>query len=95
MADKHMGVAEVKRHFADVVGQVMHGKQRVIVERRGHPVVAIVPLGGMEAGRRPGERLASIVGFGAEEGESFRQSMGGVVLARRRRLPRRVRQAGG
>jgi hypothetical protein len=38
MADKHMGVAEVKRRFADVVDEVMHGGRRIIVERRGQPV---------------------------------------------------------
>jgi len=85
-----MGVAEVKRQFADVIGQVLHGKQRIIVERRGRPVAAIVPL--EEAGdlRPPGQRLAAAVGCGREEGIAFRRLMGGVVSQRRRRLPRRV-----
>jgi prevent-host-death family protein len=90
MADKHMGVAEVKRHFADVVGEVLHARRRIIVERRGRPVAAIVPLD--EAGRLlpPGKRLAAAIGCGGEPGESFRKLMGGVVSGRRRRLPRPV-----
>ena len=90
MADVHMGVAEVKRRFADVVGQVMHGKRRVIVERRGRPVVAIVPLEELEELAHPGRRLAAAVGCGQAEGESFHELMGKVVSERRRRAPRRV-----
>ena len=90
MTDKHMGVAEVKRNFADVVGEVVHGKKRIIVERRGRPVVAIVPLGQAGGLRRPGERLAAAIGSGDEDGESFRRLMAQVVSRRRRRLPRRV-----
>lgn len=88
--DVHMGVAEVKRRFADVVGQVMHGKRRVIVERRGRPVVAIVPLEEGDLLSRPGERLAKAIGCGEEEGESFRELMSGIVAERRRRPPRPV-----
>ena len=44
MARVHMGVADVKRQFADVIGRVVHGGDRIVVERRGRPVVAIVPL---------------------------------------------------
>lgn len=40
----HMSVADVKRRFADVIGRVVYGGDRVVVERRGRPVVAIVPL---------------------------------------------------
>jgi len=88
--DVHMGVAEVKRRFADVVGQVMHGKRRVIVERRGRPVVAIVPLEEGDLLSRPGERLAKVIGCAGEEGESFRKLMSDVVSGRRRRPPRSV-----
>jgi len=90
MADVRMGVAEVKRRFADVVGQVMHGKRRVIVERRGRPVVAIVPLEEAEALARPGQRLSAAVGCGGTDGESFRALIREVVAERRRRPPRRV-----
>ena len=79
-----MGVAEVKRRFADVVGQVVHGGRRVIVERRGRPVVAIVPLEDAGVASRPGERLTKAVGCGGADGESFRELMAKVVAARRR-----------
>jgi prevent-host-death family protein len=90
VADVRMGVAEVKRRFADVVGQVVHGKKRVIVERRGRPVVAIVPLDDADALARPGQRLAAVAASGEADGESFRELMGEVVAKRRRRRPRRT-----
>ena len=87
--DKHMGVAEVKRRFADVVGEVMHAKRRIIVERRGRPVVAIVPLEEETADTRtPGQRLAEVIGFGGEEGTQFYKFMRQVVKDRHRRMPR-------
>jgi len=94
MADKHMGVAEVKRRFADVVGEVMHTKKRIIVERRGRPVAAIVPLPKGDP-RRPGQRLAEAIGCADEDGETFRKLMGEVVTRRRRRMPRRLAERAG
>jgi prevent-host-death family protein len=94
MTDVRMGVAEVKRNFADVVGQVVHGGRRVIVERRGRPVVAIVPLEQAGLASPAGQRLAKAVGCGGADGESFRELMRDVVSQRRRRLPRAVRGKG-
>ena len=90
MADVRMGVAEVKRRFADVIGQVVHGGKRIIVERRGRPVVAIVRLDDPDALARPGQRLAAVAASGEAGGESFRELMGEVVAKRRRRPPRRI-----
>lgn len=89
MTDKHMGVAEVKRRFADVIGEVMHAKRRIIVERRGRPVVAIVPLED-ETGdtRTPGQRLAEAIGCGGPEGVEFHEFMKQVV--EQRSMPRPV-----
>lgn len=90
MPDRHMGVAEVKRHFADVIGEVMHTKSRVIVERRGRPVVAIVPLGAPGSRQTPGQRLAAAVGCAGEDGESFVALMDDIVRERRTRRPRHI-----
>jgi prevent-host-death family protein len=88
MSDKHMGVAEVKRRFADVIGEVMHAKRRIIVERRGRPVVAIVPLEEATDTRTPGQRLAEVLGFGGEDGDRFFEEMKQVVRERHKRMPR-------
>lgn len=83
LTDKHLGIAELKRNFADAVGEVVHGNKRIIVERRGRPVVAIVPLPEPADQRRPGQRLAAAVGSGGKAGEDFRRLMKQVVSKRR------------
>jgi len=52
---KRVSVAEAKRRFSDVVGAVRHGSQRFVIERRGTPVAAIVPI----------DDLATLEGKGA------------------------------
>jgi len=94
MADKHMGVAEIKRHFADVVGEVLHAKRRIVIERRGRPVAVIVPLEQGDLAVSPGKRLAAAIGCGGPEGEKFRSMMGRVVSRRARRLPRPLPEQG-
>jgi prevent-host-death family protein len=85
---EHMSVAEVKRRFADVVGMVVHGGVRVIVERRGTPVVAIVST--EEAGGTAGARLAQAFRAGGVEGERFATFMQDVVSEREQLVPRPV-----
>jgi prevent-host-death family protein len=90
MTDKHMGVAEVKRHFADVMGEVMHTKRRIIVERRGRPVVAIVPLDEEEEKMTPGQKLAAVIGFGGDEFDEFEKVMKEILEERHTRMPREL-----
>ena len=82
MLDKLMGITEVRRNFAKIVDEVAHGGTRVIVERRGRPVVAIVPLEEKVGGLLPGQRLAAAIGFGKQEGESFCRLMENIVVER-------------
>jgi len=85
-----MGVAEVKRRFADVMAEVVYTKRRIVVERRGRPMVAIVPLEGEIDTRTPGQRLAAVIGFGGEDAEEFAREMEAVLEARRDYEPRPV-----
>ena len=85
---ERMSVAEVKRRFADVVGKVMYGDTRVIVERRGDPVVAIVPVDEVEV--HAGRELLKVAGAAGEEGEEFYEMMREIVAQRSRRPPRPV-----
>ena len=40
----HMGAREARNGFADLLGKVHYGRQAVIVERSGKPMVAIIPI---------------------------------------------------
>jgi prevent-host-death family protein len=88
MEDRHMSVAEVKRHFSDVMAEVIYTGRRIVVERRGRPMVAIVPLEGEADARTPGQRLAEAIGFGGDDADEFHRIMTEVVAERHERWPR-------
>ena len=39
---------EAREHFSDVINRVAYGKERVILTRRGKPLVAVVPIADVE-----------------------------------------------
>lgn len=45
---ERISVAEVKRHFADILGEVRYRGRRYVVERNGTPMAALVPLDDLE-----------------------------------------------
>ena len=84
-----MSVAEVKRRFADVIGKVQHGDTRIVVERRGSPVLGLVPPEEVEV--HAGRALLEFGRVLGEEAEGFAQEMDGIVAERHRRMPREPR----
>ena len=79
---KTVNVAEAKRRFADVVGAVRHGGQRFVVERRGTPVAAIVPVDDllMLEGKEARGVLALVGAF--RDAKDLPRVLDGVVRAR-------------
>ena len=41
---RRIGAREARNRFADLMGSVHYGKQAVIVDRSGRPMVAIIPV---------------------------------------------------
>ncbi len=39
-----MEATKVRRHFAEEMSKVAFGKQRLVIERNGKPLVAVVPM---------------------------------------------------
>jgi len=89
-----MSVAEAKRRFADVLGAVRHRGERFVIERRGTPVAAIVPVDDLAAleGKRGGV-LALVGAFG--DARELPSVLDAIVRTRsrqrRRRAPRLAR----
>jgi prevent-host-death family protein len=44
MATKHIGAREARDKFADLMGEVHYGRETVIIERSGKPMVAVIPI---------------------------------------------------
>lgn len=51
------------------MAKVIYVGRRIVVERRGWPMVAIVPLESEGKARTPGQQLAQVIGFRGEEGD--------------------------
>jgi prevent-host-death family protein len=77
-----LGVAETKSRFSELIERVRHG-ERFIVERRGQPVLALVPpdQAVLPGGRPTG--LAAIAGAAAEW-EDLPAVVDEIYTARRR-----------
>ncbi len=87
---KTVSVAEAKRKFSDVVGAVRHGGQRFVIERRGTPVAAIVPVGDLATIEGKGARgVLGLVGAFRDAG-ALPRILDGVVRTRSSQRPRRA-----
>ncbi len=53
----NISTVEIRNRFADVVNRVAIGQERIIVTRRGKPLVALVPIEEVEFLERAEDRL--------------------------------------
>jgi prevent-host-death family protein len=44
MTDISVSVHELKARLSEFLGRSVHGKERIIIKRRNHPIAMIVPL---------------------------------------------------
>jgi len=88
---KTVGVAEAKAKFSELLGQVLHRGERIIVRRRGKAVAAIVPIADLPKADSEPERdwLDDIVGLCADCPEVC-DSIDQVVAERHEERPREI-----
>lgn len=76
-----ISVADLKRHLSEVIGDVAHGRQTVLVTRRGRPVARLVPV-------EHGEwSLADVTGW-LDDDDPFFRFVDEAVENRRQHAPR-------
>jgi len=78
---KTVSVAELKRHLSEVLGEVAHGKQTVLVTHRGRPVARLLPV------ERSPTHLAEVTGW-LDDDDPFFQFVAEAVNRRKTRVPR-------
>lgn len=76
-----LSVAEAKRRFSELIDRVGRG-ERIVVTRRGKPVLALVPPSSSEQGTRAAGLLA--VAGALADVDGFDEVMADVVRLRRR-----------
>jgi prevent-host-death family protein len=79
-----LNVAEAKRRFSDLLGQVAYRGETIVISRRGRPMAKLVPVG--EEPALPC-RLLEIEGW-MEEDDPFLSAVEGITSRRRRHAPR-------
>jgi prevent-host-death family protein len=89
---KTVGVAEAKAKFSELLGRVLHRGERIIVQRRGKPVAALVPMADLP---RPEDHKAEdwlnqVAGLFADHPEVC-DSIDQVVAERHAELPEPIR----
>ena len=84
MTTTNISAAEAKLHFADLLGRVAYGKERVTITRRGKPMAILVPL---EVIR--GQHVADARGW-LDERDPFFRTIERIVERRRTHHPRRL-----
>ena len=45
---REIGVADIRAHLADVINRVAYGGERIVLQRRGKQVLAVVPMEDLE-----------------------------------------------
>ena len=76
-----ISVADAKKHFADVLGEVRHKGTRYIVERNGTPMAALVPLSDLPEQPRSKGVLALAGAFA--DAPELTEALNEAVAARR------------
>lgn len=84
MAMMRVSVAQAKLRFADLLGRVAYGKERVTITRRGRPMAVLVPPDQAGGGRH----LAKARGWLGEH-DPFFKTMAEIVESRLAHRPRR------
>jgi prevent-host-death family protein len=87
---QRIGIADAKRHFADVLGEVRYRGERFIIERRGTPIAALVPLEDLDDdGGTPEQGALALVGAFADA-PFFADVLDGIVSSRPQQTSRPV-----
>ena len=89
---KKLSVAQAKARLSEVLSRVEDRGERYVIERRGKPVAAVVPLGDLPLADRPaaGDWLTFILNLGPE-GREWGEALDEIVLERASRAPRPVK----
>jgi prevent-host-death family protein len=81
MSEESINIAEAKKHFSELIGQVAYGKKRLLITKRGKPMARLVPV---EEFR---QRLCDAQGW-LEDDDPFFQAIDQIVSDRKEHIPR-------
>jgi len=84
MDQEKISIAEAKKHFSSLIGQVAYGKKRILITKRGKPMARLVPA------TEPKTHLADVKGW-LDNDDPFFDTINSIIRDREIHLPRVLR----
>jgi len=81
-----INVAEAKKHFSELLGQVAYSKKHILITKRGKPMARLVPA------EEVAVHLSNAHGW-LEDDDPFFDSIDRIVQDRSMHIPRILREA--
>jgi len=85
VTEKTINVAEAKKHFSELLGQVAYGKKHILITKRGKPMARLVPAG------ETANHLSNARGW-LEDDDPFFETMDRIIEERTKHVPRILKE---
>ncbi len=87
MIKETINIAEAKKHFSELLGQVAYGKKHILITKRGKPMARLVPADEIDL------HLGTAKGW-LEEDDPFFNAMDHIMRERSKHVPRILKESG-
>jgi prevent-host-death family protein len=75
MKEKAINIAEAKKHFSELLGQVAYGMKHIVITKRGRPMARLIPA------RENDRHLCNAVGW-LENDDPFFEAIDCIEVSR-------------
>ena len=85
MTEETINIAEAKKHFSELLGQVAYGKKQILITKRGKPMARLVPADELNM------HLSNAKGW-LEDDDPFFEAIDRIIQERSKHVPRILRE---
>ena len=85
MTEETVNVAEAKKHFSELLGQVAFGKKHILITKRGKPMARLVPVDEIN------RHLSQAKGW-LQNDDPFFDEIDRIIAKRRKHVPRVLKE---
>ena len=85
MTEDTINVAEAKKHFSELLGQVAYGKKHILITKRGKPMARLVPADEID------NHLSNARGW-LEDDDPFFDAIDRIIQERSKHVPRVLKE---
>ena len=85
MTEKIISVADAKKHFSDLLGQVAYKKKHILITKRGKPMARLIPVEASD------DHLIDAHGW-LENDDPFFDAIDRIVQERPKHMPRILKE---